>query len=115
MCRATHWLRCATSHPADHRLVAFALPFQLPNLFAADQPSISIVDSDTIRRSPHRRSPLLRYNKAHVEPPAGVNRNSAAVRIHPVWTPSGAIVTDELPPDHLHQSGIFLAFTKTPV
>jgi hypothetical protein len=33
--------------------------------------------------------------------------------LHPVWTPGGSIVTDEFPPDHLHQSGIFFAFTKT--
>jgi Methane oxygenase PmoA len=58
--------------------------------------------------------PLLRYNKAHVESPAGVNpRYGRSAHLHPVWTPSGAIVTDELPPDHLHQSGVFLSYTKT--
>ena len=58
--------------------------------------------------------PLLRYNKAHVEPPPGVNpKVGRSAHLHPVWTPSGAVVTDELPPDHLHQSGIFLAYTKT--
>jgi hypothetical protein len=58
--------------------------------------------------------PLLRYAMLHVEPPAGVNpRYGRSGHLHPVWTPGGAIVTDEFPPDHLHQSGIFLAFTKT--
>src|SRR6185436_3329477 len=33
--------------------------------------------------------------------------------LHPVRTPSGAIVTDQFPPDHAHQSGIFFAYTKT--
>jgi hypothetical protein len=57
---------------------------------------------------------LLRYNKAHVEPPAGVEaRYGRSAHLHPVWSPGGAIVTDELPPDHLHQSGIFLAYTRT--
>jgi hypothetical protein len=57
---------------------------------------------------------LLRYNTAQVEPPEGVNpRFGRSAHIHPVWTADGAIVTDELPPDHYHQSGIFLAYTKT--
>lgn len=33
--------------------------------------------------------------------------------IHPVFTPSGRIVTDDYPSDHRHQHGIFFAWTKT--
>jgi len=33
--------------------------------------------------------------------------------IHPVFTPSGRIVTDDYPDDHPHQHGIFFAWTKT--
>ena len=80
----------------------------------ADVPTITIVDSDKAVEARLGQQPLLRYNKAHVEPPEGVNpKVGRSAHIHPVWTPGGAIVTDELPPDHLHQSGIFLAFTKT--
>jgi hypothetical protein len=58
--------------------------------------------------------PLLRYALMHVEPGADVNpRYGRSGHLHPVWTPGGSVVTDEFPPDHLHQSGIFLAFTKT--
>jgi hypothetical protein len=58
--------------------------------------------------------PLLRYAHEHVAPAEGVNpKYGRSAHLHPVWTPSGAIVTDEFPLDHLHQSGIFLAFTKT--
>jgi hypothetical protein len=75
---------------------------------------IDVVDTDRTIEVRFVDKPLLRYNKAHVEPPEGVNpRYGRSAHIHPVWTPGGAIVTDELPPDHLHQSGIFLAFTKT--
>jgi hypothetical protein len=60
------------------------------------------------------RSPVLRYNTVRFTPPAPIDdvygRNG---HIHPVWTPAGRIVTDECPPDHAHQSGIFFAFTKT--
>lgn len=58
--------------------------------------------------------PVLRYNAAHVTPPPGVDpKYGRSAHIHAARTPSGAIVTDEFPPDHLHQSGLFLAYTKT--
>jgi hypothetical protein len=76
--------------------------------------AIAIVESAAALEAMYDGKPLLRYNKAHVEPSVGVNRNfGRSAHLHPVWTPGGSIVTDELPPDHLHQSGIFLAFTKT--
>lgn len=33
--------------------------------------------------------------------------------IHPVYTPSGRIVTDDYPPDHYHHHGIWAAWTST--
>jgi len=33
--------------------------------------------------------------------------------IHPVFTPSGRVVTDDYPPDHFHHHGIWFAWTKT--
>src|SRR5262245_57155945 len=33
--------------------------------------------------------------------------------IHPVYTPSGRLVTDDYPPDHRHHHGIWFAWTKT--
>ncbi|HEY2412454.1 MAG TPA: PmoA family protein [Pirellulaceae bacterium] len=76
--------------------------------------NVALVETDRVIEIRYDDKPLLQYNKAHVEPPAGVNaKYGRSAHIHPVRTPNGAIVTDELPPDHLHQSGIFLAFTKT--
>lgn len=58
--------------------------------------------------------PVLRYNSAHVEPPAGIDpRNGRSGFIEPVWTPAARVVTDRFPADHPHQSGVFLAHTKT--
>jgi len=80
----------------------------------AEKPGIEVIDSSAAVEVRSGATPLLRYNKAHVEPPQGVNpKFGRSAHLHPVWTPAGAIVTDELPPDHLHQSGIFLAYTKT--
>lgn len=59
-------------------------------------------------------SQVLQYNSAHVEAPQGVDaKYGRSAFMHPLWTPSGAVVTDQFPPDHLHQSGVFLAHTKT--
>jgi Methane oxygenase PmoA len=33
--------------------------------------------------------------------------------IHPVFAPSGRVVTDDFPPDHFHHHGIWFAWTKT--
>lgn len=35
--------------------------------------------------------------------------------IHPVYTPSGRIVTDDYPSDHYHHHGIWFAWTKTEI
>ena len=35
--------------------------------------------------------------------------------IHPVFTPSGALVTDDYPPNHLHHHGIWAAWTNTEI
>jgi hypothetical protein len=58
--------------------------------------------------------PVLRYNSAHADPPDGIDpRNGRSGFIEPVWTPAGRVVTDRFPADHPHQSGVFLALTKT--
>lgn len=62
-----------------------------------------------------RGKQVLRYNYEPVSPPSPdidpVQTRDAY--IHPVWTPGGRIVTDDFHPDHLHQRGIFMAWTKT--
>ncbi|MBE3099447.1 MAG: PmoA family protein [Planctomycetes bacterium] len=60
------------------------------------------------------KATVLRYHSTTVAPPAGVDSKFAhGAYIHPAWTPSGLVVTDDFPPDHLHQRGIFMAWTKT--
>ena len=57
---------------------------------------------------------VLQYHSAMVTPPDGIAKSYARnAYIHPAWTPSGAVVTDDFPPDHKHQRGIWLAWTKT--
>ncbi len=81
---------------------------------AVNTQKISVVESDRAIEVRYEDRALLQYNKAHVEPGDGIDpRFGRSGHLHPVRTLRGAIVTDELPPDHLHQSGIFFAFTKS--
>jgi hypothetical protein len=60
--------------------------------------------------------PVLGYRRSVVEGPAGTGQLFArSGYIHPLHAPNGAIVTDDFPADHLHQRGIFFAWTKTQV
>ncbi|EMI15799.1 hypothetical protein RMSM_07269 [Rhodopirellula maiorica SM1] len=58
--------------------------------------------------------PVLTYNKAFQEPPEGMDpiyRRSGY--IHPLYTPSGRMVTGDFAPDHAHQHALFGAFVNT--
>jgi hypothetical protein len=57
---------------------------------------------------------VLKYHAGVVAPPEGAKAALArSGYIHPAWTPSGLVVTEDFPSDHLHQRGIFMAWTKT--
>lgn len=57
--------------------------------------------------------PVLNYNYKHIPAPDSLDPlYGRSAHIHPIWTPDGKIVSDEFPPDHAHQSGQFLAYTK---
>lgn len=58
--------------------------------------------------------PVVRYNIAVREAPAGIDpvyRRSGY--LHPIWTPSGHIVSGDFAPDHPHQHALFYAFVNT--
>jgi hypothetical protein len=58
--------------------------------------------------------PVLTYHTAVAEPPRGIDpvfRRSGFV--HPLTTRSGLVVTDDFPPDHAHQHGLFFAWVNT--
>lgn len=75
---------------------------------------VAVESDDRVLQIRHRDRPVLTYHLANVEPPEGMDRKYArSGHIHPVRTPAGVIVSDELSPDHPHQDGIFLAYVKT--
>lgn len=58
--------------------------------------------------------PVLSYNHAMLPAPEGIDSVFAKNgHIHPMYTPSGRVVTDDFPPDHAHQHGIFFAWVNT--
>lgn len=63
----------------------------------------------------NRGTPVLRYNYGTVIPPNEKipEIQSRNAYIHPVWTPAGQMVTDDFHPDHLHQRGLWFAWTET--
>jgi len=60
------------------------------------------------------QKPVLVYNQAVVPSPDGEDPCYAkSGHIHPVYNPSGRVVTDDFNPDHAHQHGIMFAWRKT--
>jgi hypothetical protein len=57
---------------------------------------------------------VLSYNHAIVPPPAGqselFNRSGF---IHPLWSPTGSVLTNIHPKDHYHHVGIWMPWTRT--
>lgn len=57
---------------------------------------------------------VLRYNIATVQPPAGVDPLFArSGYIHPIWSPSGKVITNDFPKNHLHHHGLWYPWTET--
>lgn len=58
--------------------------------------------------------PMFTYQMEPGPVPEGVPPIYAhGAYLHPVFSPSGKLVTGNFPPDHRHQRGIFFAWTKT--
>ncbi|MBD3177421.1 MAG: hypothetical protein GF320_19780, partial [Armatimonadia bacterium] len=57
--------------------------------------------------------PRLRYIYEPVLPDGVPERYRRSSYIHPVWSPSGAVLTDDFPADHYHHSGLFWRWPNT--
>ncbi len=59
-------------------------------------------------------APFFTYHHAHVPPPKGVRFSYIrSAYIHPLFSPRGALLTEDFPPDHLHHKGIWMPWTST--
>ncbi|MBM3288731.1 MAG: hypothetical protein FJY92_01130 [Candidatus Hydrogenedentes bacterium] len=70
------------------------------------------VDNDGSRVEVLQRGkPVFVYHSAPVDPPAGVDaRYRRANYLHPVYSPDGAVITEDFPKDHYHHRGVFWAW-----
>lgn len=59
-------------------------------------------------------APFFTYNHGHVVPPAGIGPEfTRSGYIHPMFSPSGLLITEDFPADHHHHKGVWFPWTKT--
>ena len=60
--------------------------------------------------------PVLTYHTETVNPPEGMDKIYARSGfIHPIFSPSGKVLTDDFPVGHVHQHALFSAWTRATV
>lgn len=75
---------------------------------------IAVEKGDGVLNVTAAGKPMFTYRMQPGPLPEGVPPIYAhGAYLHPVFTPSGKLVTADFPPDHRHQRGIFFAWTKT--
>lgn len=85
----------------------------LANLFSDARPSVHETEEFVIIRTVEGK-PLFEYRKK----PSEKAKNNAphysrTGYIHPLYSPSGKVITGDYAPDHPHQHGLFFAWTKS--
>ncbi len=96
----------------QERIDAYTVPKARANKLISGVLQLEETAETIVIRSANRH--VLTYNK--VSPPVPEGMNPAYQRsgiLHPVSTPSGAVVTATFPFDHAHQHGVFSAWVKT--
>ncbi|MCA9075424.1 MAG: PmoA family protein [Planctomycetaceae bacterium] len=75
---------------------------------------VDVADNSKALNVNVRGRPVLTYHTSVVMPPEGLDPIfQRSGFIHPLRTPSGHVLTEAFPEDHLHQHGIFAAWVKT--
>lgn len=75
---------------------------------------ITVTDNETTIDVTIAGRPVLTYNKTPTAEAAEHEPHfTRSGYIHPLYTPSGKVVTGDFPEDHKHQHALFFAWTKT--
>lgn len=61
----------------------------------------------------YKKEPVLVYNVEEDLPDSIPDYYARSGYLHPIYSPSGKILTDDFPVDHTHQHGSFFAFVHT--
>lgn len=86
----------------------------IPGAGPAERPGLALDARDGAATLRLDGREVFRYHAAVAEPPAGIDRlYRRSGFVHPIATRSGRVVTDDFPPDHAHQHGLFFAWVNT--
>ncbi|MBC8217618.1 MAG: PmoA family protein [Planctomycetes bacterium] len=84
------------------------------DIMYGDAAELQVVKNDSFLQIQQEDGKILRYNHAVVPAPAGqsalYNRSGF---IHPLWSPTGSVLTNIHPKDHYHHLGIWMPWTHT--
>jgi hypothetical protein len=76
-------------------------------------PSMDVEDTRKALIVKQNGKPVLQYNYAHTEPPAGIDKAyGRSGFIHPAYSPAGNVLTVIQPKDHYHHYGIWNPWTS---
>ncbi len=95
-----------------------AITFTLYLVFACTSPlvsqELSVVETTDTVQLVKGSQPIFQYNKKPTAQAASAKPvYSRSGYIHPLYSPSGKVVTGDYAPDHAHQHGLFFAWTKS--
>ncbi|MCD4770658.1 MAG: PmoA family protein, partial [Bacteroidales bacterium] len=103
------WILEGTTSPGESRI--FQIEQGSPS---SDQDSIYTIPDHLSLSILKGENPILSYRHAIQYPPEGVDPiYKRSGFIHPLWSPSGNVLTRINPPDHYHHMGIWNPWTKT--
>jgi hypothetical protein len=81
---------------------------------AVKAPDVRLIKDDSILQLQVGGADVLRYNHAIVPAPAGQSKLfDRSGFIHPLWSPTGAVLTNIHPADHIHHLGIWMPWTES--
>ncbi|MHC4301340.1 MAG: DUF6807 family protein, partial [Planctomycetota bacterium] len=76
--------------------------------------AVGMIDDEGVVQVQCSGRSVLQYNHVPVPPPGGADAlYTRSAFIHPLWSPTGDILTDVHPPDHIHHMGIWMPWTNT--
>lgn len=106
------WIMYGTTPAGGKRI------YELVPGLSVDTAVLEVVKNDSFlqiqAQTPRGNNRVLRYNYALVPPPEGESPLfTRSAFIHPLWSPSGDVLTNIHPPDHIHHLGIWMPWTHT--
>ena len=94
-------------------VISLLLIICLPSLFADTRPSVHETEDLVMVQTSDGRLVFEYRKKPSEQAKNNAPHYSRTGYIHPLYSPSGKIITGDYAPDHPHQHGLFFAWTKS--